>query len=84
MRESQTYFKIASRLMTQTYILEVYSFPKRYILWIYVGQMAAKLQAVKVRYLKKILLLGPPCTARGWWPGIESQSMELSSNLDGP
>ena len=53
------------------------------VLWISVGQKAAKLQAVKFGGLKKILLVGQSRTTR-LRPGFESWMIGLSLKLYGP
>ena len=51
------------------------------VLWVSVGQGAAKLQAVKVGDLKKILPRGPPRTMRER-PWFDSGTIRSSSNFD--
>ena len=53
------------------------------VLRAFVGQTAAKLWAVKVQGLKKILPLGQSWTSRGW-PGFDSQMTRSSPKFDGP
>ena len=48
------------------------------LLWVFVGQIAVKLQALKVGYLKKVLPLSP---LHGWLV-IESQTMGSLSKFD--
>ena len=52
------------------------------VLWVSVGQRAAKLQAVKVGNLEKILPLGPPRTTC-MRPGFVSRTIGSSSKFDG-
>ena len=51
------------------------------VLWVSVCQRAAKLQAVKVGDLKKILPRGPPRTTRVR-PGFDSRTIRSSFNFD--
>ena len=50
------------------------------VLWVSVGQLAAKLQAVKVEELKKILPPSPSRTTRVR-PGFDSQTIGSSFNF---
>ena len=48
------------------------------VMWVSVGQLAAKLQAVKIGGLKRILPLGQTRATRGQ-PGVDSRTMGSSS-----
>ena len=78
--ESKIFFKDTAMLLSREYVNNwVKIFPK----WVSVSQRAAKLQAVKVGYGKKILHIGRNQTTQVR-PAVKSQTMESFSKFEGP
>ena len=75
------YIKSAARVLDRDCVNKGGLDLSKEVLWVSVGQRAAKIQAVKVGDLKKILPRGPPCTTRVR-PGFDSWTIRSSSNFD--
>ena len=72
--QGKTYLYNASSLLNSNWVNRRGLDLSKEVLWASVGQLAAKLQAVKVWDLKKILLRGPPRTTRVR-PALDSQTI---------
>ena len=80
---SKTYLYNATSLSIRKYFNRGVLDISKDVLWVSVGQRTAKLQAVKVGDLRKILLHGRTRTKRGR-PGFESWTIRSSSKFDSP
>ena len=78
--QSKTHLKSPARPLSQKHFFNKSLDLSKEVQWVFVGQTATKLQAVKVGGLKKILQLGQPRTIH-MRLGFESRTMESFSNL---
>ena len=81
--QGKTYPKNAASLLDRVCVNRQGLDLSKEVLWVSVGQRAAKIQAVKVGDLKKILPRGRIRTKRGR-PGFESWMIRSSSKFDRP
>ena len=77
--------KNAAGLLNRNYVNKRGLDLSKEVLWVSVGQLAAKLQAVKVKGLKKILPRGPPRTSEcgpGSIPGRKDHPPTLTASCN--